>query len=495
VISEWYNITNHHSPITNYQSHLQRRLILACIIGYHNVMSLSIVILAAGQGKRMRSALPKVMHRLAGRTLLEHVYHAASQLESRQILVVYGHGGERARDELGHLNVEWVLQKQQLGTGHAVKQALPSIPARDMVLILYGDIPLITTSTLKKLVMAARKTGASLLTVNMENPSGYGRIIRDRKGNLVRIVEEKDASDKERSLHEINTGMMVASAGHLQRWISTLGNKNAQKEFYLTDVVAMAVKEGIRIATINPDSPVETHGINDRRQLAEMERYYQLVQAHQLMHRGVTILDPARFDLRGELETDRDVLIDVNVLLEGRIRIGANVRIGANCCIRDTVIGDDVEILPNCVIENAVISNGCRIGPFARIRPDTVLDENVHIGNFVEVKKSAIGKNSRANHLSYIGDSDLGSNVNVGAGTITCNYDGARKHKTIIEDDVFIGSDTQLIAPVTIGAGATIAAGTTVTKNVESGTLAISRVEQKSVKKWKRPKKNVKRET
>ena len=452
-------------------------------------MSLSIVILAAGQGKRMRSALPKVMHRLAGRTLLEHVYQTASQNKSRQILVVYGHGGEQLRDEHRHLTVKWVLQKQQLGTGHAVKQTLSLIPARDMVMVLYGDIPLITKSTLQKLVIAARKTGASLLTANVDNPAGYGRIIRDQKGNLVRIVEEKDASAQERSIHEVNTGIMVATAKHLQRWISFLGNKNAQKEFYLTDVVAMAVNEGFRISTINPGSPVEALGINDRRQLAEMERYYQVAQARQLMHRGVTIMDPARFDLRGELEAGRDVLIDINILLQGRIRIGNNVRIGANCCIRDTVIGNDVEILPNCVIENAVINKGCRIGPFARIRPDTVLAENVHVGNFVEIKKSVIGKNSRANHLSYIGDSELGNNVNVGAGTITCNFDGARKHKTVIGDDVFIGSDTQLIAPVTIGAGATIAAGTTVTRDVKKGTLAISRVEQKTVRRWKRPKK------
>lgn len=452
-------------------------------------MSLSIVILAAGQGKRMRSALPKVMHRLAGRTLLEHVYHAACRLASRQILVVYGHGGEQLKEELRHLPVEWILQKQQLGTGHAVKQAMPLIPTRDLVMVLYGDIPLITTSTLNKLMTAARQTGASLLTAAMDNPSGYGRIIRNKKGDLISIVEEKDASDRERSIREVNTGIMVATAAPLKRWVSALGNKNSQKEFYLTDIVAMAVKEGIRIATINPDSPVEIQGINDRRQLAEMERYYQMLQAYQLMHRGVSIMDPARFDLRGDLETDGDVLIDINVLLEGRVRIGSNVRIGANCCIRDTVIGDDVNILPNCVIENAVISNGCRIGPFSRIRPDTVLDENVHVGNFVEIKKSVLGKNSRANHLSYIGDSELGSNVNVGAGTITCNFDGARKHKTIIEDDVFIGSDTQLIAPVTIGAGATIAAGTTVTKDVASGTLAISRVEQKTVRKWKRPRK------
>ena len=452
-------------------------------------MSLSIVILAAGQGKRMRSAQPKVMHRLAGRTLLEHVYHAASRITARQILVVYGHGGEQLKDELRHLPVEWILQKQQLGTGHAVEQAMPLIPARDLVMVLYGDIPLITTSTLQKLVTAARKTGVSLVTDNMDNPAGYGRIIRNRKGDLMRIVEEKDASDRERAIHEVNTGIMGASAAPLRRWISALDNKNAQKEFYLTDIVAMAVKEGIKIATINPDSPVEVQGINDRRQLAEMERYYQLVQAHQLMHRGVNIMDPARFDLRGELDTGLDVFIDINVLLEGRIRIGGNVRIGANCCIKDTVIGDNVSILPNCVIENAVISKGCRIGPFSRIRPDTVLDENVHIGNFVEIKKSVLGKNSKANHLSYIGDSELGSDVNVGAGTITCNFDGARKHKTIIEDDVFIGSNTQLIAPVTIGAGATIAAGTTVTRNVESGTLAIGRAQQRSVKKWKRPKK------
>ena len=403
--------------------------------------------------------------------------------------MVYGHGGEKLKDELPHLNVVWVLQKQQLGTGHAVQQALSLIPVQDMVMVLYGDIPLITTSTLKKLLTAAAETGVSLLTASIDNPTGYGRIIRNKKGDLVRIVEEKDTSARERSICEVNTGIMVAPAKPLQRWISSLDNKNAQKEFYLTDIMAMAVQEGIRITTINPDSPVETHSINDRRQLAEMERYYQLVQAHQLMHRGVTIMDPARFDLRGDLETEPDVVIDINVLLEGRIKIGKKVRIGANCCIRDTVIGDNVEILPNCVIDNAIVSKGCRIGPFARIRPDTVLDENVHIGNFVEVKKSVVGKNSRANHLSYIGDSELGSNVNVGAWTITCNFDGARKHKTIIEDDVFIGSDTQLIAPVTIGAGATIAAGTTVTNDVERGVLVISRVEQKTVRKWKRPRK------
>jgi UDP-N-acetylglucosamine diphosphorylase/glucosamine-1-phosphate N-acetyltransferase len=452
-------------------------------------MSLSIVILAAGLGKRMRSSTPKVMHRLAGKTLLEHVHHAASRLTARQILVVHGHGGERFKDELQHLNVQWVKQEPQLGTGHALQQAMPLIPEEDMVMVLYGDIPLITTDTLMKLAAAAQETRFSLLTTEVDNPKGYGRIIRNQEGNLIRIVEDKDATARERSVREINTGFMVCAAEPLQRWLAKLDNKNSQEEFYLTDVVAMAVKDRIRINTIQPDSPVEIHGINDRRQLVEMERYYQLIQAHQLMKGGVTIMDPARFDLRGDLETGQDVLIDINVLLEGSVRIGGNVRIGANCCIRDTVIGDNVEILPNCVIENCIISKDCRIGPYSRIRPGTVLDEKVHVGNFVEIKKSTLGKGSKANHLSYIGDSELGSNVNVGAGTITCNYDGARKHRTIIEDDVFIGSDTQLVAPVRIGSGATIAAGTTITKDVEEGVLAISRSEQKTVRKWKRPRK------
>ncbi len=453
-------------------------------------MSLSIVILAAGQGKRMYSRLPKVLHRLAGKTLLEHVHNSASLLKHRQILVVYGHGGEQVKKTHADLTVEWILQKEQLGTGHAVQQVLSHIPDKDRVMILYGDIPMITADTLNKLTHAATESGFSLLTSYIDQPAGYGRIVRNNIGDVVRIVEDKDVSDDERNICEINTGMMVVAAEPLKRWAKALKNKNAQKEFYLTDIIEMAVNEGITVSTINPDSAVEIRGINDRAQLAEIERYYQLIQAHQLMRRGVTIMDPSRFDLRGDIEVGQDVTIDINVLLEGRLKIGSNVSIGTNACIKDSIISDDVEIRPNCIIENAIIGKGCRIGPFARIRPGTELDNNVHIGNFVEVKKSTIGKGSKVNHLSYIGDTEIGSDVNVGAGTITCNYDGANKHKTIIEDDVFIGSDTQLIAPVRIGAGATIAAGTTISKDVESGVLAISRPEQKTVKKWKRPKKH-----
>lgn len=450
-------------------------------------MSLSIVILAAGQGTRMCSDIPKALHRLAGKTLLEHVYNSASLLSHRQVLVVYGYGGEQIKTELPHLAVEWIEQAEQLGTGHAVKQVIPHLPDKDLAMILYGDIPMITANTLHRLEKVARETGFGLLTSYIDNPQHYGRIIRNDIGDVIRIVEEKDANDEERDICEINTGMMAVSAGSLKRWINSLNNNNAQKEFYLTDIISMAVDDGVKINTINPESAVEVRGINDRAQLAEIERYYQLIQAHQLMRKGVNIMDPSRFDLRGDLEIGQDTIIDINVLLEGRMKIGGHVNIGANCCISDSIIGNNVEILPNCVIDNAIIGNNSRIGPFARIRPDTVLDENVHIGNFVEIKKSMVGKDTKINHLTYIGDSELGRDVNVGAGTITCNYDGAKKHKTVIEDDVFIGSDVQLIAPVKVGKGSTIAAGTTVTRDVEDNVLAISRSEQQSVKNWKRP--------
>ena len=452
-------------------------------------MSLSIIILAAGQGTRMRSSSPKVLHKLAGKTLLEHVYNSASLVNHRQILVVYGFGGEKVRDIHKHLEIQWIKQEKQFGTGHAVKQAIGEVPDKDTVLVLYGDTPMITAETLHQLVEASAETGFGLLTSYIDNPAGYGRIIRNEIGDVVRIVEDADATDQERDICEINTGMMAVDAKLLRKWVGSLHSENTQKEYYLTDIIEMAFSEGIKINTNNPESVVEVRGINDRSQLAEIERYYQLIQAHQLMRRGVTIMDPARFDLRGDIEIGQDILIDINVLLEGRIKIGHDVRIGANSCIKDSVIGDNVEILPNCVIENAIVGNGCRIGPFARIRPDTHLQENVHIGNFVEVKKSMIGPGTKINHLSYLGDSDVGRNVNIGAGTITCNYDGANKYKTIIEDDVFIGSDTQLIAPVRIGSGATIAAGTTVCKDVKDGVLAISRVEQKIIEQWKRPQK------
>jgi len=452
-------------------------------------MSLSIIILAAGQGTRMYSELPKVLHQLAGKSLLEHVHHTASMLETRGIHVIYGYGGDQLIEEHSHLDVDWVEQKEQLGTGHAVKQALPNIPDKDLVLVLYGDVPLITNETLTDLVNAAEETTFSLLTTFVEDPRGYGRIVRNGNDEVSRIVEDKDASNDEKRISEINTGMMVVNGKALKQWVEKLEDNNAQGELYLTDIIEMAVNDGIKVNAVQPYSEVEIRGVNDRAQLAELERYYQLIQAHQLMRRGITIMDPGRFDLRGDLEIDSDCYIDINVILEGRLKIGSGVRIGANCIIKDTVIDDGVEILPNSVIENAVIGKACRIGPFARIRPETVLNENVHIGNFVEIKKSVVGSGSKVNHLSYIGDSEVGTNTNIGAGVITCNYDGANKHKTIIGDNVFIGSDVQLVAPVSVSSGATIAAGTTITKDVAENELALSRTPQKSMSDWKRPEK------
>jgi len=450
-------------------------------------MSLSIIILAAGQGTRMYSDKPKVLHQLAGKPLLEHVYHTAVMLEARGIHVIYGHGGDQLIEQLPQLDVEWVEQTEQLGTGHAVKQALPNIPDKDLVLVLYGDVPLITSETLTDLVAAAEETSFSLLTSFVDDPRGYGRIVRNDNDEVSRIVEEKDASNNEKEICEINTGMLVANGKALKQWVEKLESNNAQSEFYLTDIIEKAVNDKIKINTVQPHSEVEIRGINDRAQLSEMERYYQLIQAHQLMRSGITIMDPSRFDLRGDLEIDSDCSIDINVILEGRLKIGTGVHIGANCIIKDTVIDDHVEILPNSVIENAVIGKSCRIGPFARIRPESVLNENVHVGNFVEVKKSIVGSGSKVNHLSYIGDSEIGTGTNIGAGTITCNYDGANKHKTIIGDNVFVGSDVQLVAPVSVSSGATIAAGTTITKDVAENELAMSRTPQKSVSGWKRP--------
>jgi bifunctional UDP-N-acetylglucosamine pyrophosphorylase / glucosamine-1-phosphate N-acetyltransferase len=450
-------------------------------------MGLCIVILAAGQGTRMYSDKPKVLHTLAGKSLLEHVYQTAMALSHRDIYVVYGHGGDQVPDALQDFQVNWVKQEEQLGTGHAVQQTLPDIPDVDNVLILYGDVPLITEESLNTLVDAASTTGFSLLTTHLEDPHGYGRIIRDENSNIVAIVEEKDATEEQKRLFEINTGFMVVKADLLKRWVNSLGNDNKQNEYYLTDIVAKAVADEINIAPVLAESNIEVKGINNRSQLAEAERYFQLVQAHHLMHRGVGLCDPARFDLRGELEIGRDNEIDINVVIEGRVKLGNNVTIGANCYLKDTIIADNVNVLPNTMIDNAVIGSGCKIGPFARIRPDTTLDEDVHIGNFVEVKKTDIGKGSKVNHLTYLGDSHIGTETNIGAGTITCNYDGAYKHQTIIGDNVFVGSDVQLIAPVKVHDGATIAAGTTVTKDVAEDELAISRSDQKSISKWKRP--------
>ncbi len=456
-------------------------------------MATSVIILAAGQGTRMKSALPKILHPLAGRPLVEHVYIAARRLDVRDIHIVYGFGGEEILEALSHLEVSWAEQAEQLGTGHAVAQAIGAIADEDNVLILYGDVPLITHETLERLVAAAEDSGFSLLTAIMDDPHGYGRIIRDDSGEITSIVEEKDATDEQRQVDEINTGMMTVKADKLKTWLENLSNDNAQGEYYLTDVIEMATSEGVRVNSVSPESVLETQGVNNRQQLSELERYYQLVQANHLMMQGVTMLDPHRFDLRGDLETGRDIVIDVNTVIEGSVSIGDNVSIGPNCVIKDADIGDHVTINANCVIENAVIGSRSKIGPFARIRPETRLAEDVHIGNFVEVKKSIIDQGSKVNHLSYIGDSEIGKKSNIGAGTITCNYDGANKHKTIIGDDVFVGSDTQLVAPVTIANGVTIGAGTTVTKDVDENQLTISRAKQVSIDDWQRPRKGDKK--
>lgn len=435
----------------------------------------------------MYSGVPKVLHQLAGKSLLEHVYHTAAEMQARAIHIVYGSGGGQVPGQLAHLQVEWVEQRQQSGTGHALQQALPGIADEDMVLVLYGDVPLITAETLNTLVAVAAEDSLGLLTCSIDDPYGYGHIIRGDDGRVLRIVEDRDAGSDEKRINEINTGIMAAYCKSLKQWVDRLDDNNAQGEFYLTDVIAMAVESGVSINTVEPQEQIEIKGVNDRAQLSELERYYQLVQAYQLMRKGVTLADPGRFDLRGELNIGTDCAVDINVILEGRLKIGKGVRIGAHCVIRDSIIDDEVNILPHSIIEDAVIGSACHIGPFARIRPGTVLNERARLGNFVEIKNSTIGGGTKINHLSYIGDSDVGTATNIGAGVITCNYDGARKHKTIIGDNVFVGSDVQLIAPVSVSSGATIAAGTTVSKDVTGNALAISRPPQRSIPDWRRP--------
>ena len=452
-------------------------------------MSAAIVVLAAGQGKRMHSKLPKVMHRVAGKTMVEHVLDTAAAVSDVQPVLVYGHGGERLREGLSHRALTWVEQAAQLGTGHAVAQTLAALPDDGLVLILYGDVPLLRSASLANLLHAAETSGFAVLTVSMADPTGYGRILRDAVGNVARIVEHKDASSAELAIAEINTGIMAIAAASLKRWIPRLGNSNAQGEYYLTDCVEMAVTEGVSVKGVLCADADEALGVNNRRQLAEVERIYQRRVAGELLDAGVTLLDPARLDVRGQLVCGHDVIIDINVVFEGRVVLGDNVRIGPNNVIANTSIGDDVEILSNCVIDSATIGAASRIGPFARVRPETTLGRDTHIGNFVEIKKSTIGEGSKVNHLAYVGDAEIGRQVNIGAGTITCNYDGAFKHKTIIEDDVFVGSDTQLVAPVRIGQGVTIGAGTTVTADVAADLLVISRVRQKTISGWQRPRK------
>lgn len=449
-------------------------------------MSLSVVILAAGKGTRMKSSQPKVLHELAGKSLLAHVYDTAKSLGADEVVIVYGHGGAQVKDACRSFDASWVEQEQQLGTGHAVQQAMAVLNPENNVLVLYGDVPLTTDKSLQ-LLIEDFDNKIALMTVTLENPSGYGRIIRDKHEKVTGIVEQKDATEEQKQICEVNTGILAAKASVLNDLLSKIDNKNSQKEYYLTDIFALAAQNQIEIVTSHPAHAYEVEGINSRQQLATLERIHQRNIANTLMDNGVTLADPARLDVRGEVNIDSDVSIDINVILQGKVRVGKDSFIGANSIIIDSIIGENVNIKPNCVIENSVVANNVDIGPYARLRPDTVLNENSRVGNFVEIKKSTIGKGSKVNHLSYIGDTEMGDNVNIGAGTITCNYDGANKHKTIIRNNVFVGSNSQLVAPVELGENATIAAGTTITRDVEDDALAISRSPQKLIKKWQRP--------
>ena len=447
---------------------------------------LSVVILAAGKGTRMYSDLPKVLHPIAGKPMVKHVIDTVKALEAKQIHLIYGHGGDLMQQRLAAEPVNWVLQAEQLGTGHAMQQAAPFFADDENILMLYGDGPLITQATLEKLIAAKPDNGIALLTVVLENPTGYGRIIREN-GSVVAIVEQKDANPDQLKIKEINTGVMVASGASFKKWLAQLNNNNAQGEYYITDVIAMANRDGYKVEAVQAADLMEVEGANNRLQLAALERYYQKTQAEKLLLAGVSIIDPARCDLRGSVTHGKDVEIDVNVILEGEIKLGHRVKIGAGSVLKNCEIGDDVEIKPYSVIEDTVIGNQAKIGPFSRLRPGTNLADETHVGNFVEIKNAEIAKGSKVNHLSYVGDAQIGANCNIGAGVITCNYDGANKFKTIIGDNVFVGSDTQLIAPVTVASGSTIGAGSTITKDVAQDELVITRVPQRHIQGWKRP--------
>ncbi|WP_151993915.1 bifunctional UDP-N-acetylglucosamine diphosphorylase/glucosamine-1-phosphate N-acetyltransferase GlmU [Buttiauxella massiliensis] len=448
--------------------------------------AMSVVILAAGKGTRMYSDLPKVLHTLAGKPMVQHVIDAANNLGAQRVHLVYGHGGDLLKNTLSDSSLNWVLQAEQLGTGHAMQQAAPFFADDEDILMLYGDVPLISVESLQRLRDAKPLGGIGLLTVKLDDPTGYGRIAREN-GKVVGIVEHKDATEEQRKIDEINTGILVANGADLKRWLAKLDNNNAQGEFYITDIIALAHHEGREITAVHPDRLSEVEGVNNRLQLSRLERVYQSEQADKLLLAGVMLRDPARFDLRGELTHGRDVEIDTNVIIEGSVTLGHRVKIGTGCVIKNSVIGDDCEISPYTVVEDSTLAAACSIGPFARLRPGAELAEGAHVGNFVEMKKARLGKGSKAGHLSYLGDAEIGDNVNIGAGTITCNYDGANKFKTIIGDDVFVGSDSQLVAPVTIARGATIGAGTTVTRNVGEDELVISRVKQTHIQGWLRP--------
>jgi len=449
-------------------------------------MSLSVVILAAGKGTRMKSSNPKVLHKLANKPLVEHVYDTAKELGAEEVVVIYGHGGEQVKQTCKHFDAKWVEQKEQLGTGHAVMQAFESVNLNNHVLVLYGDVPLTKKETLDELLKDSEGKVA-LLSVNLDNPFGYGRILRNDNGQVTGIVEQKDASEEQQKIQEVNTGILACNGETLKRLLNKIDNKNSQGEYYLTDIFELAEKDNIEIKTAQPKASYEVEGVNNRLQLATLERIFQRNIADELMTNGVALADPSRIDIRGNVKINNDVFIDINAVIEGDVKIASGTNIGPNCVIINSSIGENVNIKANCVIENAVIENNCEVGPYARLRPDTHLSQNAKIGNFVEIKKANIGEGSKVNHLSYVGDTEMGKNVNVGAGTITCNYDGANKYKTVIGDNVFVGSDSQLVAPVNISSGVTIGAGTTLTKNVEEDMLVISRSPQKSISGWERP--------
>jgi bifunctional UDP-N-acetylglucosamine pyrophosphorylase/glucosamine-1-phosphate N-acetyltransferase len=454
------------------------------------VTKLNIVILAAGEGKRMCSSLPKVLHTLAGRSLLMHVTNTARLLSPDKICIVIGYGGEIVKQSIAGDDLTWVLQPQQLGTGHALMQTLPHLDRDGLTLVLYGDVPLISIQTLRELIAKAEEKHCVLLTAEIENPFGYGRIVRDPETRAIKaIVEQKDTNTEQQEIHEINTGIMLVPNDCLHNWLPKIENKNTQHEYYLTDIIALSVNQGIQVASSQAKNLWEVMGINNKSQLAELERIYQRHCADKLLHLGVSLIDPSRIDIRGELVCGSDVEIDISCIFEGMVKLGDSVKVGAHCILKSVKVNAGTTILPYSMIEDTEIGESCKIGPYARIRPGTKLSNKVHIGNFVEVKNSQIALGSKANHLSYIGDSIVGKNVNIGAGTITCNYDGANKHQTIVEDDVFIGSDTQLIAPVRISKGSTIGAGSTITKETPEGQLTLSRSKQLSVAGWKRPQK------
>lgn len=454
-------------------------------------MRADIVILAAGQGSRMKSSLPKVLHPIAGKPMLEHVILSARQTQkvigNGQIHVVIGHGADKVKAALGHYDLNWVEQTEQLGTGHAVQQAVPGCKGADVVLVLYGDVPLIHTSSLQSLLAASHGERLGLLTINLPNPSGYGRIVRDSSGSIQAIVEDKDANSEQLAINEINTGIMAIPGNKLESWVMSLENNNAQKEYYLTDIVSKSVDEQTSVVHVQPQNAMEVEGVNSRIQLTELERSLQKQLATRLMVNGVTIIDPARLDIRGDVTTGTDITLDINVVLEGKIELGNNVVIEPGCIIRNSTIGDGAIIKANSILEDAVVSAHCEVGPFARLRPGAELSEKARVGNFVEVKKSTIGKGSKVNHLTYIGDAEIGEGVNVGAGTVTCNYDGVNKHKTVIGDGAFIGTNSSLVAPVNIGTRATTGAGSTISKDIPDEQLAVARARQRNIEGWQRP--------